>query len=58
MGCDKFLLEEGVRPADIHRRMSTLYGSVNSLSQSKVYKWVETFKSARTSVSDKAPGSP
>jgi hypothetical protein len=40
-----FLWAEGVKPADIHRRILAQYGSVNCMSQRKVYKWVARLKS-------------
>jgi hypothetical protein len=48
----RFLSTEEVKPADSHRRMLAQYGSVNCMSQRRVYKMVARFKSGRTSVSD------
>jgi hypothetical protein len=50
----RFLWAEGVKPSDLNQRMLAQYGSVNCMSQRKVSDWVETFKSRRTSESDKA----
>jgi len=44
-------IAEGVKPVEIHRRMLAEYGQ-NTMSQRKVYKWVERFKSGRTRVTD------
>jgi len=46
-----FLWAEGVKPVEIHRRMLAEYGQ-NTMSQRKVYEWVERFKSCRTRVTD------
>jgi len=46
-----FLCGEGVKPVEIHRRMLTQYGQ-RTMSQRKVYEWVEKFKSGRTRVTD------
>jgi len=40
---------EGVKPVEIHRRMLAQYGQ-STMSQGKVYEWVERFKSSRTRV--------
>ena len=47
----RFLWAEGVKPVEIHRRMLAQYGQ-NTMSQRKVYEWVEKFKSGRTCVTD------
>jgi len=41
----------GVKPVEIHHRMLAQYGQ-STMSQRKVYEWVERFKSARTRVTD------
>lgn len=41
-----------VKPAEIHRRMLTQYGT-RTMNQWKVYEWVERFKEERTSVTSK-----
>ena len=46
-----FLLAEGVKPVEIHRRMLAQYGQ-STMSQRKVYEWVERFKLGRTRVTD------
>jgi len=47
----RFLWAEGVKPVEIHRRMLAQYGQ-STMSQRKVYVWVERFKSGRTRVTD------
>jgi hypothetical protein len=47
----KFLVDEGVNPADIYRRRQAQYGD-ETLSRSKTFKWCKRFKDGRTSVSD------
>jgi hypothetical protein len=51
-GVVQFLWAEGVKPVEIHRRMLAQYGQ-STISQRKVYEWVERFKSGRTRVTDK-----
>jgi len=46
-----FLWAEGVKPVEIHRRMLAQYGQ-STMSQRKVYEWVERFKLVRTRVTD------
>ena len=41
------ILWAGVKPVEIHRRMLTQYGQ-STMSQRKVYEWVERFKLGRT----------
>ena len=41
----------GVNPVEIHRRMLAQHGQ-STMSQRKVYEWVESFKSCRTRVTD------
>jgi hypothetical protein len=53
----RFVWAERVKPGDLNQRMLAQYGSVNCMSPRIVYNWVETFKSRRTSESDKAHGS-
>ena len=48
-GVLRFLWVEGVKPVEIHRRMLAQYGQ-STMSQRKVYEWVERFKSGRTHV--------
>jgi len=50
-GVVRFLWAEVVKPAEIHRRMLAQYGQ-STMSQRKVYEWVERFKSGRTRVTD------
>ena len=47
----RFLWAERVKSVEIHRRMLAQYGQ-NTMSQRKVYEWVERFKSGRTRVTD------
>jgi len=51
-GVMQFLWAEGVKTVEIHRRMLAQYGQ-STMSQRKVYEWVEIFKSVRTRVIDK-----
>jgi hypothetical protein len=53
----KFLGAEGVKLTDIHWRMLAHNGSVNCMTQWKVYKWIASIKSGRTSMSLEASGS-
>ena len=48
-GIVRFLWAEGVKPVEIHRHMLAQYGQ-STMSQRKVYEWVERFKSFRTHV--------
>jgi len=50
-GVVRFIWAEEVKPVEIHRRMLAQYGQ-STMSQRKVYEWVETFKSGRTLVTD------
>jgi len=50
-GVVRFLWAEGVKSAEIHRRMLAQYGQ-STMIQRKVYEWVERFKSGRTRVTD------
>jgi len=50
-GVVRFLWAEGAKPVEIHRLMLAQYGQ-NTMSQRKVYEWVERFKSGRTRVTD------
>jgi len=43
-GVVRVLWVEGVKPVVIHRRMLAQYGQ-STMSQRKVYEWVERFKS-------------
>ena len=49
-GIVRFLRAE-VKPVEIHHRMLAQYGQ-STMSQRKVYEWVERFKSGRTRVTD------
>jgi len=46
-----FLWAEGVKPVEIHRRMLPQCGH-STMSQRKVYEWVERFKCCRIRVTD------
>jgi len=50
-GVVRFFWAEGVKPVEIHRRMLAQYLQC-TISQRKVYEWVERFKSGRTRVTD------
>ena len=50
-GIVQFLWAEGVKPVEIHRRMLAEYGQ-STMSQRRVYEWVERCKSVRTCVTD------
>jgi len=50
-GVVRFVWAEGVKPVEIHRRMLDQFGQ-STVSQRKVYEWVERFKSGRTRVTD------
>jgi len=50
-GAVRLLWAEGVKPVEIHRRMLAQYGQ-STMSQRKLYEWVERFKSGRTRVTD------
>jgi len=50
-GVVRFVRAEGVKPMEIHRRVLAQYGQ-STVSQRKVYEWVERFKSGRTRVTD------
>jgi len=50
-GVVRFLWAEGVKPVEIPRRMLVQYGK-STMSQRKVYEWVERLKSGRTRVTD------
>ena len=47
----KFLVNEGVKPADIYRRLQAQYGD-ETLSRSKTSEWCKCFKDGHMSVSD------
>ena len=47
----KFLVNEGVKPVDIYRRLQAQYGD-EMLSCSKTSEWCKRFKDGRMSVSD------
>ena len=47
----RFLAADGVKPNEVYRRMSALYGS-SCLNQINVCKWIERFKEGSTSVKD------
>jgi len=48
-----WFLWAGVKPVEIHRNMLAQYGQ-STMSQRKVYEWVERFKSGRTHVTDES----
>jgi len=50
-GLLRFRWAEGVKPVEIHRRMLAQYVQ-STMSQRKVYEWVERFKSGRSRVTD------
>ena len=50
-GVVRFLWAEGVKRVEIHRRLLGQYGQ-STMSQRKLYEWVERFKSGRTRVTD------
>jgi len=50
-GVVRFLWAEGVKLVEIHHRMLAQYGQ-STMSQRKVYDWVEGFKLGRTRVTD------
>jgi len=50
-GVVRFLWAEVAKPVEIHRRMLPQYGR-STMSQRKVYEWVERFKSGRAYVTD------
>ena len=56
-GVVRFLWAQGVKPVEIHRRMLAQYGQ-STMSQRKVYEWVERFKSGRARVTDGRSGRP
>ena len=53
-GVMRFLWAEGVKPVEIHCRMLAQCGQ-STVSQRKIYEWVEWFKSGRTRVTDGRP---
>jgi len=50
-GIVRFLWAEGAKPVEIHRHVLAQYGQ-STMTQRKVYEWVERFKSSRTRVTD------
>jgi len=50
-GIVRFLWAAGERPVEIHHRMLAQYGQ-STMSQRKVYEWVEMFKSCRAPATD------
>ena len=46
-GVVRFLCAEGAKPVEIHCRMLAQYGQ-STMSQRKVYEWVERFTSGLT----------
>jgi len=50
-GTEWFLWAEGAKPVEIHRHMLAQYGQ-STMSQRKVYEWVERFKSGQTHITD------
>jgi transposase len=54
----RFLWAEGVKSAEIHRRMLPQYGA-RTMHQRKIYERIERFKEGRTNVTDESrPGRP
>ena len=53
-GLLRFRWAEGVKPVEIHRSMLAQYGQ-STMSQRKVYEWVERFKSGRSRVTSGRP---
>ena len=47
----KFLVNKGVKPTDIYRRLQAQYGD-ETLSNSKTFEWCKHFKDDCTSVSN------
>jgi len=47
----KFLVNEGVKLADMYRRLQAQFGD-ETLSRSKIFEWCKHFKDGRTSISD------
>jgi len=47
----RFVWAEGAKLVELHRRMLAQYGQ-STMSQRKVYEWVERFKLVRTRVTD------
>jgi hypothetical protein len=47
----RFLISEGVKQIEIHRRMKVQYGDA-CLSQQQVYKWSRKFRNGVTPVAD------
>jgi hypothetical protein len=45
----RFLISEGVKPTEVHRRMKVQYGDA-CLSQQQVYEWNRKFRNGVTSV--------
>jgi len=50
-GVVRFLWAEGVKPVEIHHHMLAQYEQ-STMSQRKVYEWVEQFKSGQIRVTD------
>jgi hypothetical protein len=44
----KFLVNQGVKPTDIYRRLQAQYGD-KTFSRSKTFEWCKRFKDGRTS---------
>jgi hypothetical protein len=44
---------EGVKSAEIHRRMLAQYGA-RTMHQRKIYEWIKLFKEGRTSITDES----
>ena len=49
--CCEILFSDGLKPIEIHRRMSIQYGD-RCMSRTQVYKWTENFKNGVTTVED------
>jgi len=50
-GVVRFLWAEELKTVEIHRHMLAYYGQ-STMSQRKVYEWVQRYKSGRTRVTD------
>jgi hypothetical protein len=53
-----FLWAEGIKSAEIHRRILAQYGA-RIVNQRKICEWIDRFEEGRTSVTDESrPGCP
>lgn len=51
----QFLINEGVKPVDIHRRLQAQFGD-QTLSRSKTLEWCKSFQEVNTCVNNDNPG--